>query len=144
MLFDNNYGFDMNFMGTNNLTNNEDKVNILSPYESFLRGNSFENEYDSYKNYTYKKVNPTTKEEKLLYEIMSLDFIINDLNLYLDLHSEDKETFKLFKKYLEEEKSLIIKYTKEYGPLELNDTTNTKYNWLNNMPWNNTRGDMYV
>ena len=120
MLFDDNFNINMDFM---NVNAKEDKTsNILSPYESFLRGNSFKDEYLPYKNYTYLKLNPTTKEEKLLYEIMSLCFIINDLNLYLDLHSDDKEVFLLFKKYVEEEKTLIDKYNKEVGPLTLNDT----------------------
>ncbi len=118
--------------------------NILSPYESFLRGNSFKDEYMPYKKYTYLKLNPTTKEEKLLYEIMSLCFIINDLNLYLDLHNDDKETFKLFKRYIDEEKKLKDKYIKEYGPLTLEDTLGNNFNWINDFPWENKRGDMYV
>ena len=142
MLFDDNFNINMDFM---NVNAKEDKTsNILSPYESFLRGNSFKDEYLPYKNYTYLKLNPTTKEEKLLYEIMSLCFIINDLNLYLDLHSDDKEVFLLFKKYVEEEKTLIDKYNKEVGPLTLNDTLGNNYNWINNFPFENKRGDMYV
>ena len=42
MLFDNDYGFDMNFMGMP--TNDEN--NILSPYESFLKRNAFKDLYD--------------------------------------------------------------------------------------------------
>ena len=75
---------------------------------------------------------------------MSLCFIINDLNLYLDLHSNDKEIFNLFKKYIEEEKILEDKYIKEYGPLTLKDTTQNQYDWINNMPWESKRGDIYV
>jgi hypothetical protein len=145
MLFDNNYGFDMSFMGmpTNNEINTN-KSNILSPYESFLKGNSFEDLYDQYKNYTYFKLKPNNNKEKLLFEIMSLCFIINDLNLYLDLNSNDKETFNLFKKYIEDEKSLEERYIKEYGSLTLNDVVKENYNWLSDMPWNNNRGDIYV
>ena len=56
MLFDdNNYTF----------ATNETKDNIiLSPYESFLRGNAFKDEYLPYKKYTYLKLNPISKEEK--------------------------------------------------------------------------------
>lgn len=140
MLFDSNYGFTNNFIPINN----ENKVDILSPYESFLRGNSFKDEYNPYKNYTFKKLKPNNNKEKILYEIMSLCFIINDLNLYLDLHSDDKDAFNLFKQYIEEENRLKEKYIKEYGPLTLNDVVGPKYNWLNDMPWENIRGDIYV
>lgn len=141
MLFDNNYGFDMGFM---NMSNDEiNNKNILSPYESFLKGNSFKDEYDPYKNYTYMKIKPNNNKEKLLFEIMSLCFIVNDLNLYLDLHSDDKEAFNLFKKYLEEEKALTERYVKEYGSLTLDEVNNT-YNWPQDMPWESTRGDIYV
>ncbi|MBR6113474.1 MAG: spore coat protein CotJB [Bacilli bacterium] len=138
MLFDNNYGFDMNLIEASS-----NSSNILSPYESFLRGNSFKDLYDSYKNYTYMKLKPTNNKEKLLFEIMSLCFIVNDLNLYLDLNSNDKEAFNLFTKYIEEEKALQEKYVKEYGPLTLDEVKNT-YNWLGDMPWESTRGDIYV
>ena len=136
MLFDNDYGFNMNIL---DITNNK----ILSPYESFLKGNAFEALYDPYKNYTYIRLKPTNNEEKLLFEIMSLSFIINDLNLYLDLNSDDKEAFSLFKKYIEEEKNLKERYIKEYGPITLDEVGKT-YNWLGNMPWDSTRGDIYV
>lgn len=139
MLFDNNFGFDKNII---EIESNKD--NILNPYESFLRGNSFKDLYDSYKNYTYVRLKPKNNEEKLLLEIMSLCFIINDLNLYLDLHSDDKETFNLFKKYIEEEKRLEERYAKEHGSLTLEDATGSSYNWLNNMPWDSMRGDIYV
>ena len=142
MLFDNNYGFDMNFMNTPN-EKYDDKKEILNPYESFLRGNSFKDEYSPYKKYTYINITPTNNKEKLLWDIMSLCFIINDLNLYLDLNSNDKEALNLFKKYNEEEKKLKEKYVKLYGPLTLNEVT-TSYNWPEDMPWQNNRGDIYV
>ena len=139
MLFDDNYGFNMNMVDFTKNSNN-----ILSPYEAFLRGNSFKDEYQTYKKYSFLKLNPTTKREKLLYEIMSLCFIINDLNLYLDLHSDDKEMFNLFKKYIKDEEALEKQYINEFGPITLNDTIGNKYNWLNDFPWENKRGDMYV
>ena len=141
MFFDDDYNFDMDIM---NITAKDNTTNILSPYESFLRGNSFKDEYLPYKKYTYLKLNPTNKEEKLLYEIMSLCFIINDLNLYLDLHSDDKQVFELFKKYVREEKALEEKYINEFGPLTLNDTLGKTFNWIEDFPWENKRGDLYV
>ena len=140
MLFDGNYGFNMNYM--DNSVKNE--VKILNPYESFIRGNSFNDEYIPYKKYSYLELKPTNNQEKLLFNIMSLCFIINDLNLYLDLNSNDKDVFNLFKKYIKEEQALIEQYKNEYGPITLNDTIGNNYNWNTNFSWDNKRGDMYV
>ena len=87
MLFDDNLGFMAynlypNMMNNKNTTNSNDLVSVD---EGFFRGNMFKNEYKPYKNYTYKKIVPKTKKEELLLEIMELSFVINDLNLYLDL-----------------------------------------------------------
>lgn len=142
MLFDGNYGFNMNYMNMDNSVKNE--VNILNPYESFIRGNSFKDEYIPYKKYSYLELKPTNNKEKLLFNIMSLNFIINDLNLYLDLNADDKEMFNLFKKYVKEEQELIDQYKKEYGPLTLEDTIGNNYNWNTDFSWDNKRGDIYV
>lgn len=143
MLFEDNV-FDINlglFMPDIDFRDNK----ILEPMEGFLRGNMFKDEYVPYKNLTYLKLNPTCEEEKLLIKIMALSFAINDLNLYLDLHPEDKEAFKLFKKYIEEKDNLCLYYEKNYGPLEITGTTGNKYNWLNSpWPWETSGGSMYV
>ena len=119
--------------------------NLVDVEEGFLRGNMFKNEYVPYKNLTYLKLNPQTEKEKLLYRIMALSFAINDLNLYLDLHPEDKEVFDKFKNYIEEKKDLSKEYQKVYGPLTLTKTLGSKYNWLDNpWPWDNMEGGMYV
>ncbi len=142
MLFeDNNFDINMSLF----MPNIERNPNILDPMEGFLRGNMFRNEYVPYKNLTYFKLNPKTEKEKTLYHIMALSFAINDLNLYLDLHPENKEMFELFKKYIAEKKELSNKYSKQYGPLTLTKTTNQKYNWDDSpWPWDNLGGSMYV
>ncbi len=119
--------------------------NILEPMEGFLRGNMFRNEYKPYKNLTYYKLNPKNEKEKMLYKIMALSFAINDLNLYLDLHPDNKETFDLFKKYIQDKKVLVKEYAKNYGPLTLDKTTGSKYNWIDSpWPWDGMGGSMYV
>lgn len=118
---------------------------ILSPMEGFLRGNMFRYLYEPYKNFSYSKLNPKTEKERKLYEIMALSFAINDLNLYLDLHPENKEVFDLFKTYVKEKKVLCDNYTKVYGPLEINETIGQKFNWIDSpWPWDNEGGSMYV
>ena len=109
MLFeDNNYDYDfLNLAGFNfnrpqkfyEYDNNSDK--LVDPQEGFQRGNMWKNEYVPYKGMTYEKLRPTTEREALLYKVMEMDFAVNDLNLYLDLHPEDTEVYEKFKINLE-------------------------------------------
>lgn len=120
-------------------------VNVLSPMEGFLKGNMFQDEYEPYKNLTYFKLNPKDEKERLLYQVMAYSFAINDLNLYLDLHPDNKEVLHLFQKYVNEEKLLCQEYVKKYGPLEVTETSGSKFNWIDSpWPWENRGGSMYV
>ena len=144
MLFEDN-DFDINMAFFIPDVNFSRDVNILSPMEGFLRGNMFQDEYEPYKNLTYFKLYPKDEKEKLLYQVMAYSFAINDLNLYLDLHPDNKEVFRLFKKYVQEEKELSQEYVKKYGPLEVTEVLGNKYDWLNSpWPWDNRGGSMYV
>lgn len=144
MLFEDN-DFDINmafFIPDVDFSRN---VNILSPMEGFLKGNMFQDEYEPYRNLTYFKLYPKDEKEKLFYQVMAYSFAINDLNLYLDLHPENKEVFNLFKKYVQEEKELCGEYVKKYGPLEVTETLGNKYDWLNSpWPWETRGGSIYV
>lgn len=143
MLFEDN-DFDINmafFIPDVNFNN----VNILSPKEGFLRGNMFRDEYEPYKNLTYFKLEPRDEKEKMLYQIMALSFALNDLNLYLDLHPDEKQVLDLFKKYVAEKNELCQVYVKKYGPLEVSQTSGNKFNWINSpWPWDGKGGSMYV
>ena len=144
MLFeDNDFDINMSFFIPD--VNFSRDVNILSTMEGFLRGNMFQSEYEPYGNLTYFKLYPKNEKEKLLYQVMAYSFAINDLNLYLDLHPENKDVFNLFKKYVQEEKELCSEYVKKYGPLEVKETIGSKFNWIDSpWPWENKGGSMYV
>ena len=119
--------------------------NVLSPMDGFLRGNMFKDEYEPYKNLTYFKLNPSNDKERLLYQVMAYSFAINDLNLYLDLHPDNKEMLDLFKKYVREEKDLCNEYVRKYGPLEVSEVMGQNFDWINSpWPWENKGGSMYV
>ena len=119
--------------------------NVLSPMDGFLRGNMFQDEYEPYKNLTYFKLNPSNDKERLLYQVMAYSFAINDLNLYLDLHPDNKGMLDLFKKYVKEEKELCKEYVNKYGPLEVNEVMGQKFDWINSpWPWETRGGIMYV
>lgn len=139
MLFDTN-DFDLlNLFGVTN--NSKADRNILDSKEGFLRGNMYSNEYKPYNNLTYLNLKPKNDEEALLFNIMADSFAINDLNLYLDLHSDDKNALTYFNKLVREEKELKEKYEKMYGPLEVCSIYGNKFTWIDNpWPWNKEDG----
>ena len=133
MLFDDDIGFILLDNKNNNMSDIESKE-LVDADLGFLRGNMFKNEYETYKNYTYRKLNPTSKKEQSLYELMKLSFAINDLNLLLDINPNDNNINKIFKKYVETYYEKKLEYVKMYGPIVLEDSSNEKYDWLIN-PW---------
>ena len=116
---------------------------MLVPKHNLLLNNFL---YNPYKNYKYERVFANNKQEELLLEIMALSFAINDLNLYLDLHSTDEQMLKKFKELAEKSCAKEMEYVKTYGPLEVIDNNSlSKFNWINNpWPWENTGGTKYV
>lgn len=155
MLFDNNNvdldfsflnlaGFNTDSFNTFNNATNDDR-NLFSTKDGFLRGNMFKDEYKPYKNLTYINIVPKNNREAKLFNVMSYSFAINDLNLWLDLHPNDMSKFTLLKKMIAEEKRAKEEFVKEFGPLEICDTTGNSFDWINNpWSWDELRGDIYV
>lgn len=81
--------------------------------------------------------NKPSKNE-LLKEIMSLNFAINDLVLYLDTHPNDSRGIRLHGEYSEKLIKLTEQYQKLYGPLTINFTSDT-WDWID-QPWPWERG----
>ena len=100
---------------------------LYDPKTGFLKGNMFKSLYKPYKNYNFKKLN-------LLYKIMMYSFALNDLNLYLDIHQDDKDIFNIFKSYSEKLNMLTKEYVDKYNALTACDITND-YNYPNDFPW---------
>lgn len=70
-----------------------------------------------------------------LRELMALDFVTDELNLYLDTHSEDTQAFETFKTFLKLYDEGRKEYVSRFGPLSLSDLASAKsYTWLND-PW---------
>lgn len=153
MLFDNNnVDLDFTFLNLAGITkdNNNNMMgmtnyNILPAKEGFLRGNMFKNEYLPYKNLTYINIRPKNDREAKLYNVMQYSFAINDLNLYLDLHPEDKDALRLLEEMIKEEHEAKHAYVKSYGPLTVTETKGDKFEWIDNpWAWENMGGNMYV
>lgn len=137
-----NYGMDSNI----NLDKKyymQNKMNSdLNLENGFYLGNLFSDLYDPYKSYKPKKIVGYSEQQKMLLKLQELDFIINDLNLYLDLNPNDKKVYEIFKTKALEYDALKKKYYEKYQVLELCKDTKEKYTWIDNpWPWD---GGYYV
>ncbi len=73
---------------------------------------------------------------QLLEEIQAIDFVIVELNLYLDTHPDDFEAIKQFNELTEQSLKLKIQFEQEFGPL-MNfgrSYANYPFNWVDT-PW---------
>ena len=160
MLFDDNdINLDFSLLNLTGLTepkmnvNMNNKMNMNTSYsndfltakEGFLRGNMFRNEYKPYKNLTYLNIQPNSDREAKLYTVMQYAFAINDMNLFLDTHPNDKKALRYLEELIEEEKKAKKEYMNMYGPLTVNKTKGDEFKWLDKpWPWEDFRGDIYV
>lgn len=70
-----------------------------------------------------------------LAELQALEFVVLELGIYLDTHSDDMEAFALFKQYAAMEKAAKAAYESKFGPLmKSSAATGEKYCWLQD-PW---------
>ncbi len=138
--FDDNFGLDLSFFNLD--LDSKKNPKLYDVKEGFLKGNMFKNEFEPYKNYPVATIVPKNKKEELELKIYELDFAINDLNLYLDLHPEDMEMFNLFKKYIKDANRYKEEYLNEIGPICLTDVTSKTYDWPNTWPWENKGGNI--
>lgn len=138
----NGYDFAVDIMNgnipSNNLIVDDNGNKTLKLYdkdEAFEKGNAFPNLYDPYKNYKPRDVKVDNQRERALLDIQKLDFMVIDLNLYLDLHPNDTYAYKLFRDYVNECKRKKDAYTRVYGPIMLDDLTD-EYEWSSGVwPW---------
>lgn len=112
----------------------DNNVMLFDYDDGFMYGNMFKNEYDPYKNYRVTNLESNTEIGRLLLKIYQYDFALNDLSLYLDLHPEDMDVYKIFKRYTEEQRKYIDMYEKKFGPMELDESDYNSYLWYEG-PW---------
>ena len=150
MLFDNNnVDLDFTLLNLANINNSNKNVNdnrnFLSAKEGFLRGNIFKNEYKPYKNLSYVNIKPKNDREAKLFNVMSYTHAITDMNLYLDVHPEDRSALNYLKELINEEERAKKEYIMSYGPLNVCDTKGDKFEWIDSpWSWENMGGNMYV
>ena len=81
------------------------------------------------------KITPSNEQAKLLTDIDSLTFYLIDLNLYLDMHPDNKDAINIYNRTEGQLNIMVGDYQKKYGPLFSNNNYfDNKWTW-NNSPW---------
>ena len=146
MLF-NNDDFDFSFFEIpgNDFKLEMNRNKFVSPKEGFQRGNMQSRSYEPYKNYNAVILQANTDRERKLFKVMEYAFAIVDLNLYLDIHPEDQEAYRLYQSYIDEGRKAEREYIEAYGPLVVTNANTSSYEWVNNpWPWDSMGGNRYV
>lgn len=70
-----------------------------------------------------------------LTELMAIDFVAHELELYLDTHKDDKQAFEMYQTFLALANEAHARYVKKFGPVLQTDMLGAEsYTWLDN-PW---------
>ena len=77
-----------------------------------------------------------------LAELMAIDFICSEMQLYLDTHQEDEEAFGVYKSFLQLAKEAHERYSMRYGPVCAQDMLQAdSFTWLcSPWPWEYKKG----
>ncbi|MCR5576759.1 MAG: spore coat protein CotJB [Oscillospiraceae bacterium] len=68
-------------------------------------------------------------------ELMAIDFVTDELELYLDTHAADREAFQLYQSFLALKEEAHRRYAEAYGPICQRDQLGSDaYTWLRD-PW---------
>ena len=75
-------------------------------------------------------------------ELMAIDFVADELELYLDTHAGDAEAFALYQTILALRKEARERYTQRYGVIAQGDQLGQEaYTWLRDpWPWDYQNG----
>lgn len=73
--------------------------------------------------------------ESPLGELMAIDFVADELELYLDTHKDDREAFEMYQSVLAIAKTAHENYVRRFGPVCQSDLLGAEsYSWLCD-PW---------
>ena len=68
-------------------------------------------------------------------EMMAIDFVVDELELYLDTHAEDSEAFALYQTMLSLQQEARARFVERCGPIRQSDMLGMDgYAWLSG-PW---------
>lgn len=65
----------------------------------------------------------------MMEEIQAIDFVIVELNLYLDTHPDDLDALKQFNTFAKKSKELKQVFESKYGPMQGFGNSFSRYPW---------------
>lgn len=73
---------------------------------------------------------------QLLQEVQTVDFVLVELNLYLDTHPEDKQALAQFEQFQQRKQLVSQEFESQFGPLRGfgNSSMGSKWCWSDG-PW---------
>lgn len=74
------------------------------------------------------------EKNKVLHEIMALDFMAIELNLYLNTHPCDQRALMIFVNTVQKGKMVRDNYERMYGPLTASSSNSFPWPWIDS-PW---------
>ncbi|KGR90955.1 hypothetical protein CD30_08665 [Ureibacillus massiliensis 4400831 = CIP 108448 = CCUG 49529] len=73
---------------------------------------------------------------QLLEELQAIDFVLVELNLYLNTHPHDLEAIKQFNETAQQSMRLKVEFEKKFGPLMNFGKSFSSYPWnVDDTPW---------
>ncbi len=80
-------------------------------------------------------------DETPMVEMMAIDFVADELELYLDTHPGDREAFSMYQTMLALQREARERYVRSCGPMLQSDQLGMdRYVWINGpWPWEFTR-----
>lgn len=80
------------------------------------------------------------EKEKLLQDIMMLDFAVADITLFLDTHPSDEEAYEYYREACSRLNVATTEYTEKYGALNNRTLSKDNYNYIYGpWPWEVTK-----
>ncbi len=71
-----------------------------------------------------------------LYDIQAIDFVLLELTLYLDTHSNDLSAIQQYNRFAQKRSTMIQPFEEEFGPLYAYGLSYSKHPWSwNQEPW---------
>ena len=137
-----NYNYINNNYNIPNYEQNIINTNGFNPYEGYIRGNMFKDLYNDYKIDKPYEIIPLNEQAEMLTYINAYSFALIDLNLYLDVHPDDKNAIMAYNTYLNNLKEYMLTYQNRYGPITNTSESLNKFpwSWINH-PWPWEKGD---
>ena len=65
--------------------------------------------------------NNSSEKSRLFHDIGVIDFVIVEMNEYLDTHPTDKEAIEYLSHYVHMKNQAMREYAAKYGPLRISD-----------------------